>query len=302
MNDIFNFRNALFIILQIHKIHFFNFFLNFHTGGTSDLFNGGTGDPFATGRLEEGDPQAVDPDLDIVRDYSPKASPQPTTTAPPTVQRDFQADNIIIPQTVQPQDDSGLNIPVLSLQETGGLADDSTRNPSPATLPDDLVIIRDQQNEESVGHAQTSTVLSGVFVHSRLSETNFATRPSGVDVQTVNSSPLQVVTSRNLEDLQVERDEESPDLVQVIPTDVVETTRNVTSGSDDVSNLPVARDREEGSTSQTLPPDLVVIRDSVEDEDSGHIVTTRVTNSPSQLSTKQIGNGILILLPGDGGK
>lgn len=118
----------------------------------------------------------------------------------------------------------------------------------------------------------------------------------------MNSSPLQVVTSRNLEDLQVERDEESPNLVQVIPTDVVETTRNVTSGSDDVSNLPVARDREEGSTSQTLPPDLVVIRDSVEDEDSGHIVTTRVTNSPSQLSTKQIGNGILILLPGDGGK
>lgn len=244
----------------------------------------------------------MDPDLDIVRDYSPKASPQPTTTAPPTVQRDFQADNIIIAQTVQPQDDSGLNIPVLSLQETGGLADDYTRNPSPATLPDDLVIIRDQQNEESVGHAQTSTVLSGVFVHSRLSETNFATQSSGVDVQTVNSSPLQVVTSRNLEDLQIERDEESPNLVQVIPTDVVETTRNVTSGSDDISNLTVARDREEGSTSQTLPPDLVVIRDSVEDEDSGHIVTTRVTNSPSQLSTKQIGNGILILLPGDGGK
>lgn len=285
------------------KYIFLKFILNFHTGGTSDLFNGGTGDPFATGRLEENDPQAVDPDLDIVRDYRPKASPQPMTTAPPTVQRDFQADNIIIPQTVQPQDDSGLNIPVLSLQETGDLADDSTRNPSPATLPDDLVIIRDQQNEESVGHAQTSTVLSGVFVHSRLSETNFATQSSGVDVQTVNSSPLQVVTSRNLEDLQIERDEESPNLVQVIPTDVVETTRNVTSGSDDISNLPVARDREEGSTSsQTLPPDLVVIRDSVEDEDSGHIVTTRVTNSPSQLSTKQIGNGILILLPGDGGK
>lgn len=244
----------------------------------------------------------MDPNLDIVRDYSPKASPQPTTTAPPTVQRDFQADNIIIPQTVQPQGDSGLNIPVLSLQETGGLADDSTRHPSPATLPDDLVIIRDQQTEEAVGHAQTSTVLSDAFVHSRLSETNFATRPSGVNVQTVNSSPLQMVTSGSLGDLQVERDEKSPDLIQEISTVAVEAEPNVTSASDDVSNLPVARDREEGSTSQTLPPDLVVIRDSVEDEDSGHIVTTRVTNSPSQLSTKQIGNGILILLPGDGGK
>ena len=269
-------------------------------GGTSDLFTGGTSDSFSTGRLAEENSPAAEANLDVVRDYSPTAASTSTShdtlSQEPTVQRDFQADNIIIPQTVKPQGEGELQIPVLSLKETAGLVEDSSR-PSPATIPNDLVVIRDHQTEEVVAHAPTSAVVSNSFVHSRLS----GTQPSGVNVQTANTSPVPIVTSGNLEDLNVQRDVESLNLVQEIPT---AARPNVTSGSDDVSNLTVARDQEEGSpfVPLTTTPDLVVIRDRVSEDDNGHILTTRGTDSPNSVSTKSIGNGILILLPGGGNK
>ncbi|XP_062585298.1 uncharacterized protein LOC134246968 [Saccostrea cucullata] len=272
------------------------------SGGTSDLSLGGTRDPALTARPEDGDPRVSG--LNVVRDYIPSASPpQTSTAAQPTVQRDFQANDLIIPQTAEPSKGTGIQIPVLSLKESGGLMGDSPA-PSPATLPGDLVIIRDHLKKNTT--VESGSVTTKQF-HSRLSE---SLKPMTEEVisteQKETHTGAQKTTSNNPENLRVERDRESRDLSQ--STDQVTIPLNTESQGVSVDNnsvpdLSIQRDRSESTGSNTLPPDLVVIRDSVSDEDSGHIVTTRGVTAPGvAFSTQPVGNGIIILLPSGGKK
>lgn len=267
----------------------------FIVGGTSDLYTGGTSYPFLTGRLEEEGDSIVPPsELNVVRDYTP-----PTKTIDvhqPTVQRDFQADNIVFPQTINPNDRPRLQIPVLSLQESGRLVD--SIRPSSDTIPNDLVIIRDRLTENTEDPLKNANIVKP-FIHSRLSDSGQAT--ANINVHTATRSPVQMGTSGNFAESKVERNKNNPDLLQ--ETTIVQVPTVTGAQGDTPDNLPVERDREGAPASQTVPPDLVIIRDSVANEDSGHIITTRaVTDTGTAVSTKTVGNGIIVLLPIGGGK
>ncbi|XP_061185111.1 uncharacterized protein LOC133193157 [Saccostrea echinata] len=273
------------------------------SGGTSDLSTGGTRDPVLTARLEEGDPRVSK--LKVVRDYLPPASLPKTITAPkPTVQRDFQANDIIIPQTAEPKKGPGIiQIPVLSLKGSGGLVDDSP-TPSPATLPGDLVIIRDHLKKDTTVEPSSATAKP---FHSRLSESKPATEEAISREQTVTRTGVQKTTSSNLEDFKVERDQELLSLSQekstVQVTIPLTEKHSVSVDNEDLRELSVQRDRKGSYHSNTLPPDLVIIRDSVADEESGHFVTTRGVTEPGvAFSTQPVGSGIIILLPSGGKK